>query len=220
MPSRRSVILVTGFGPFPGVPANATARLVPALAERARRAIPGHTVVAEILPTEWHAAPLRLATLLAEWKPVASVHFGVSYRAEGFVIEQRGRNVRDHVADACGALPGGECIADDGPEFLASTFPSSLIVERLRRRGLPAMLSRDAGGYLCNALLYHALHHGRGRGLALRSGFVHLPDGLGGPLAGGRRAIGGRGLDWNGAIEGGLEILATAAGRSSTHIHE
>jgi len=210
--SRRPTILITGFGPFPGVPENATTQLIPVLKAKAERAIPGHCVHAEILPTEWSAAPRRLSALLAELRPAASVHFGVSSLADGFVIEMRGRNARQQHADACGELPGSACIADDGPEFLASTFPATLIVARLRRRGLPAMLSRDAGAYLCNALLYHALMQGRLGSGALRSGFVHLPDGLAGKANGGRRALRGRGLDWTGAVEGGLEILAAAVG--------
>ena len=131
------------------------------------------------------------------------------------MIEARGRNQTDQAADACGEMPGMSCIAGEGPEFLASTFPASLIVARLRRRGLHAVLSRDAGGYLCNALLYHALMLGRSTGAAPRSGFVHLPDGLAGTIGGGRRSLRGRWLDWDGAIEGGLEIIAAAAGRAS-----
>ena len=40
------------------------------------------------------------------------------------------------------------------------------IVARLRRRGIPAFVSRDAGAYLCNAALYHSLRVRAGRGAA------------------------------------------------------
>lgn len=219
MPIRRPVILITGFGPFPGVPENATTRLVPELQDRAKRAIPGHRIVAEILPTEWRAAPIRVEALIGKHKPVATVHFGVSSRAEGFVVETRGRNAVQDMADACGERPMSNCIVTDGPEVLASTFPASLIVSRLRRRGLPAALSRDAGLYLCNAVLYRVLALGRGGASPLRSGFIHLPDGLAPRGPGSRLAVEGRGLTWEDAVEGGLEILAAVAGHPSPGRH-
>ena len=55
----RPIVLLTGFGPFPGVPENATAVLVPRLAKAARELFPTYDFVAEILPTEWTAAPQK-----------------------------------------------------------------------------------------------------------------------------------------------------------------
>ena len=46
-------MLLTAFGPFPGVPVNATMRLVPELAERAALAFPDARFVTEMLATEW-----------------------------------------------------------------------------------------------------------------------------------------------------------------------
>lgn len=215
MHKHRTRILITGFGPFPGQPRNASSLLVEAIAAKAPRLLPGFDVHAATLPTEWLAAPQRLDKLTLELQPAVSVHFGVSHRARGFVVETRARNVRDDVFDACGAVPDAPCIAESGPQELAATLPTGLIVERLRRRGIPVQMSRDAGGYLCNALLYHSLHASRppGRaGLSPRRGFIHIPDRLNpGPRKGGRRAAASL-LDWDAAIEGGIEIIATSAG--------
>ena len=71
-------ILLTGFGAFPGIPDNATARLVPVLAGAARTAFPDHCVHAEILKTEWADAPARVEQLLAEHRPDLALHFGVA----------------------------------------------------------------------------------------------------------------------------------------------
>ena len=214
MQRNRPVILVTGFGPFPGAPRNASSLLADALAKAAVRRLPGFTVHAETLPTEWHAGPARLAELLAALDPVVTIHFGVSHRARGFVVETRAHNARQNSLDACGAAPGSLCVADDGPDVLSATLPTGLISERLRRRGLPVQLSRDAGGYLCNAVLYHSLDTARrsgqtGRGP--RRGFIHIPDRLvTGKGVGARRASACL-LDWSDAVEGGLEILTTCA---------
>ena len=218
----RPVILLTGFGPFPGAPANASSLLVDELARLAPRRLPGYAVHAETLPTEWLAGPDRLSALLDDHAPVVALHFGVSHRARGFVVETRARNTRQDITDACGAAPDELCIAENGPPEMSATLPTGLIVERLRRMGLPVQLSRDAGGYLCNALLYHSLSEARRRD-ALRAGssfgpssgprrgFIHIPDRLAAGRGGARRASASL-LDWDSALEGGLEILSICAG--------
>jgi pyroglutamyl-peptidase len=209
----RPVILITGFGSFPTVAANASSILVPRIAETARCALPGITVAASILPTEWEAGLTRLAALVERLKPTVALHFGVSGRATGFEIETRGRNRCSLSEDAAGKLPSDTRLSADGPEYLQATLPAAHIVMRLRRRGLPAQISRDAGGYLCNALLYRSLEIARHSSLPNRTGFIHLPA----SLVGERRPsleprIAGR-LTWNEVVEGGLEILSATLGR-------
>ena len=78
----RTTVLVTGFGPFPGVPVNATMLLLPALSLPATKLFPDVHFVLEVLPTEWSAGPRRLERLLAETTPDLALHFGVSSRAK------------------------------------------------------------------------------------------------------------------------------------------
>ena len=217
MHPHRPVILVTGFGPFPGAPRNASSLLAEALATAAVRSLPAYKVEAAALPTEWEAAPRRLAELVEEHDPVAAVHFGISRRARGFVVEMRARNLAANVCDARGAYPPAACVQTGGPDEMGATLPVNLIVERLRRLGLPVQLSRDAGDYLCNAILYHSLSEVRRRSDApanLRRGFIHIPDRLlTGERRSGRPATPSK-LDWEGAITGGLAILAACAGNA------
>jgi pyroglutamyl-peptidase len=153
----RTTVLLTGFGPFPDMPVNATMVLVPAVAERARLTYPGVVFVTEILPTEWAAAPARLAEMMGTLYPDVAIHFGVSPRARGFEIETRAVNQCAPLADACGALPAGLAVDPGGPDQLRTRLPAAHIVARLRALGIPAFLSRDAGTYLCNAVLYASL---------------------------------------------------------------
>lgn len=212
MLAHRPVVLLTGFGPFPTIPTNATSVLVPKIAAAACRAFPTATIRHNILPTEWDGGIEASAELYASLRPEVAIHFGVSSRAGGFEIEARARNRCTISPDAVGCLPQGACMTAAGPEFLPSTLTAPLVVDRLRRRGLPAMISRDAGGYLCNALLYRSLELSRVLGWPARIGFVHLPATLvhdrnptHGPATGCK-------LDWDGVIDGGLEIIATALG--------
>jgi pyroglutamyl-peptidase len=207
MPNVRTTVLITGFGPFPGVPVNATMRLVPELAQAAARRFAGVRIATAVLATEWAAAPRRLEALLEEIEPDLVLHFGVSSRARGFEVEARAQNACLQSPDAAGALPPGVSVREGGAEFVAATLPVRHIVARLRRRGIPAFVSRDAGGYLCNATLYHSLGCARDKP-GCRVGFIHIPATLGRPGAANRGRVGGRTLTWEQTQAGGLEILA------------
>ena len=79
--------------------------LVPQLAERAKSCFVGAKLIAGVLPTEWLAAPRQMEILLAQARPDLILHFGVSARARGFEIEQRGQNRCLLAPDAGGAFP-------------------------------------------------------------------------------------------------------------------
>lgn len=201
MPPTASTILITGFGPFPGIPDNASGELAVRLADAARHRFRKRRIEAVVLPTEWETAPKRLARLYADLQPGLALHFGVSERARAFVIETQAHNTCRHAPDALGALPRAAVLAEEKDPCIGVALPAERIVARLRGLSLPAHLSEDAGGYICNALLFHALHLAEAAKPACRVGFVHIPHEVPGPH-----------LDWRMAIEGGLEILRVCAG--------
>jgi pyroglutamyl-peptidase len=208
----RTTVLITGFGPFPGVPVNATMRLLPELARAAAKRFPAVHFAVEVLPTEWDGGTRRLERLLTEVKPDLALHFGVSSRARGFEIERRARNVCSAQPDASGALPAGLPVLGGGAEHLPASLPVQHIVTRLRRRGIPTFVSRDAGAYLCNAALYRSLVCARdapGR----RVGFVHIPASLARSGRPNRGPTGACPLTWEQALDGALEILAVCLRR-------
>jgi pyroglutamyl-peptidase len=49
-------------------------------------------------------------------------------------------------------------------------------VDRLRAEGIPAVASRDAGGYLCNYLFYGLMHLLAAEDSGAIGGFVHVPQ--------------------------------------------
>jgi pyroglutamyl-peptidase len=217
----RTVVLITGFGPFPSVPVNATMTLVPRLAHAAKTLFPGIRFAHAILPTEWDAAPAHVDKLVARLKPDLVIHFGVSRRARGFEIERRGRNVRALSADACGAIPNDTRITSRGPDLHPSRLPVAEIVVRLRQRGIAAFESWNAGSYLCNATLFHAL---AARPLRqVPTGFVHIPAELTPPgmaAQAGTRTSPGCPLTWSDAETGALEIFATCLDHPSPSNHQ
>lgn len=209
MPAR-PIILLTGFGPFPGVGNNATAILVPRLAEAAHARFKTHRVVGEVLPTDWEAAPERLARLFDGADIALALHFGVSHAAEGFQIELRGRNKREAKYDVAGGLPATHSVIEGGAPFLAASVPAQRVRAALLRLGVPCRTSNDAGSYLCNALLYHSLHLAQQAPRPFLAGFVHVPAGLIGHGEDGQAPHPDCPLDWNATVTGGLEIIAVS----------
>jgi pyroglutamyl-peptidase len=170
--------LLTGFGPFPGVPENASGELVKNIAREARRAMPEYHFVSTILPTEWIRAPQILADLYERHEPVLALHFGVASGALGFRLETEARNMCRASPDEMNRLPSTAVLLDEGVEAFPVTIDASSIAAHLEAKGYPASLSRDAGGYLCNAVLYHSLLHAERRGNVCRVGFIHIPADL------------------------------------------
>lgn len=193
-------ILLTGFGPFPGVPVNASDALARRLSQRAKQRFPTVNFVAATLPTEWTTAPLMLESLLSTHKPDISLHFGVSHMADGFVVETSARNAAANV-DACGAVPLSDQLMPNQPAERLTTLPAARIVNRLKRMGLPASLSHDAGAYLCNAIYYHSLHINTHVNASAESAFIHIPACI---------ATRQSPMNLHMAVQGGLEIIATA----------
>jgi pyroglutamyl-peptidase len=171
-------VLLTGFGSFPGVPRNASADLVKAVVRRARRDLPGYHFASAILPTEWDRVPRLIASLHARHAPRLALHFGVAAGALGFRVETEAKNFCRASPDAAGCVPRSPSLEDDGATVRAVTIAAPSIAATLESKGYPVSLSNDAGGYLCNAALYHSLALAERRGDDCRVGFVHIPTDL------------------------------------------
>ena len=198
-------LLLTGFGPFPGIPINASAVLVSAIAERMARSRLDIDLRTAVLPTEWKAGPAELQLVIKDFRPDIALHFGVASEAIGFRIETMAENARNRLADACGHVPRRRMISATAPERLLATFPADRIHQRLAALGLPVELSTDAGRYLCNATLFRSLSLSRRAKGARIAGFIHIPSALGDP----EQACSLQNFGWPRAITGGLAIVET-----------
>ena len=199
-------ILVTGFGPFPGVPFNASSSLVDQLAKARTRSVPRATIFSATLPTDWRKAAVESRRLVERFEPDVILHFGVSRRCTGFEVETRACNLASPFLDHAGRAPLGRTVRRGAPPMLKATLPAPLLVQRLRLAGLPAILSEDAGRYLCNAVLYETLHHIRDTKPAPLVGFIHIPA-L--PAESGNGAFGNAARAWR-ELKAGAEIIVRA----------
>jgi pyroglutamyl-peptidase len=162
-------LLVAGFGPFPGAPHNPTAALVERLA---RIAQPSLRVISHVFPTQYAAVDNDLPLLLARHKPDALLMFGLHRRARTLRIETLARNAIGSHRDAGGSIPSRHAIAP-GAAHQSMRAPAARLARAVRKAGVPAVLSRDAGSYLCNYLCWRATEAAR-RG-HLSAAFVHVP---------------------------------------------
>ncbi len=167
-----TTILITGFGPFPGAPFNPTGPLVKRLA-KVRLA---HTkIVTHIFETSYAAVDRDLPKLLKRYKPDAVLMFGLATRARIVRIETRAQNVLAALADAAGETPKRRAIAARQPTALPMALPAQLLLQAVRKAGVRARLSNDAGRYLCNYLCWHATAAAsRNKGPQIAA-FIHVP---------------------------------------------
>jgi pyroglutamyl-peptidase len=195
-------VLLTGFGPFPGIKRNASARLARELARLGAVRHSHLRFVAEVLPVNWSAAPLRLADLLRHHRPAVALHFGVSPRARGFVIETLAFNAAKDLPDDSGKIAADFVLVPGDRRQRSATLPVRRILNSLHDAGYPAQISADPGRYLCNAVLFHSLRHAARSVPRTRTGFVHVPATLEADVPGEPAAIG-----WPEALEGGLRLV-------------
>lgn len=164
-------MLLTGFGPFPGVPRNPSARLARTLAKSV--SLPGFRVEGAVLATEWAGVEAQVPHLLSQFKPVLAVHFGVSVQASGLKLERAAHNHVKRHKDASGMHPKRREVMPGSPMNLRTALPVAELAAAMRKGAINARVSNSCGHYLCNDLYYRSLAwtaaHG---GDAL---FVHVP---------------------------------------------
>ncbi|MEZ5926842.1 MAG: pyroglutamyl-peptidase I [Hyphomicrobiaceae bacterium] len=176
--SRSATLLLTAFGPFPGVPSNQSKHLVARLAALARQRWSRLHVATLLLPTEWVRAPLLIEVALDRWQPDVALHFGVSGAASGFDVEWLAENRSRPLRDACGRLPELPHLDPEAGRHMTGRRPAHQIHRHLRQNGHSCRLSHDAGRYLCNAVYYHSLRHARLHAPDRMVAFVHIPKRL------------------------------------------
>ena len=167
-------VLVTGFGPLGDVDVNPSETVVRALA--ADPAPNGGVLATAVLPTAYGRAGRRIRELLLAERPDACLLLGVAQGAEALRLETIARNRADSLApDVEGQVAAGLNAVEGGPPAYLATLPVARMRERLRGRGVAAVLSYDAGGYVCNHVFYLAAHTAAAAG-RIACGFVHVPD--------------------------------------------
>ena len=153
-------VLVTGFEPFGAHEVNPSALIAEALD-------------GVVLPVSFARASGALRDAIADRDPQLVVCFGLADGDTAISVERFAHNLDEADAvDNEGAGGSGSAIDPNGPLALPSSLPVDAIVAALRADEIPAAVSRDAGGYLCNHIFYVLMGV---LGPGQRGGFVHVP---------------------------------------------
>jgi len=163
------VILLTGFEPFGGAKLNASWEAVRKFQDQI---IAGHRVETLELPVVYDAVDTPLRAAIEKFKPAAVYCFGEG--TPTIQIETLARNGYHPTKpkDNKGQRPPREKIVNDGKDSIKTGLPALEIANALNSSQIPARLSQDAGGYLCNECFYRVM--ALEPAPALR-GFIHVP---------------------------------------------
>ena len=171
MTSKR--VVLTGYEPWAHASSNPTLDLL----DRAKeRNLPNIELVTISIPIEDGKISKIVDDALTEYEPAVWVSLGLYPGLSVIGIERTAANVRDFpVPDNVGSQPFDEPIFSEGPYAYKATLPIKSIVKTLTSHSIPAKVSNSASTYLCNQIMYSALHLINKKNMNSRAGFIHVP---------------------------------------------
>ncbi len=181
-PKIRPTLLLSGFGPFPGVSVNPSPGVARAVAALLSDAFDVQVIE---LPTHfegaWKTLHHTLNAMHADPKRhlVGVFPFGVAsgsknIRLERMAINHR-RGGRPDASGRC-ARPNGEPIIPSGPDGLMGRWSVDALVAHAHRLGHTRVeVSNSAGTYVCNEIFYRLMVWSNEVGFDGNAGFVHIP---------------------------------------------
>lgn len=169
-------ILITGFGPFPGIDENPCTALIDSLAKAFNGSVNGHHIEFMHLETSYHDGLQSFREKLSSYQPDLTICFGVHGGADGFRLERVARNQANiAAADACGYTPILPVLEQQGHAEYVSKLPLEAIKEALDKVHIDNHINEDAGSYLCNASFYYLMRYLETQNPSAVGGFIHIP---------------------------------------------
>ena len=173
MPSAARTILVTGFEPFGGETVNASWEAAQKL-EGWRHG--DYVAVARLMPCAYDASVKELIRAIETLRPGALLMTGQAARRGLICVERFAHNLDNAVApDNDGDLRRALRISRAAPEWLEATAPVRRIAGAVKEAGIPARMSLNAGGFVCNHLYFGALQYLSDKKSPIPAIFLHLP---------------------------------------------
>lgn len=166
-----TTLLLTGFEAFAGDASNPSGEAVRLVADQW---IGPETLITEVLPVTFSGATRRMRELIAEHVPDVVVATGLAGGRAAVTPERVAINLADaRIPDNAGAQPLDEPVVAGAPAAYFATLPVKEIAAAVGASGIAASVSHSAGTFVCNAVMYTALH--ATAGTRTRAGFVHVP---------------------------------------------
>lgn len=166
-------ILVTGFEPFGLVEENPSQQIVEYLATQAN-----YQVITQVLPVDFQRAGGMVKELIDDSQADAILLLGVAEGRKSIALERIAVNINDaRIADNDGNQINGVKIFEDAPVGYWSTLPLDIFYDAITKAEIAVAYSNHAGAYLCNNVMYSALHHlATSNRERIPCGFIHVPS--------------------------------------------
>lgn len=171
--SKRIRVLLTGFGPFPGIARN-TADLV--IEELKGSRFGGKDVAYLNIPTEYRKGEAAITRILSNYNPDWIIMLGVNATSRFLMVNKTAVNfTHSPLPDNGGTVKTNEKVRRNGAAALWGTIPIDDLLAHLRAKGFLCDVEASGGSYVCNHLYYLMLYELNRRGIGLGCGFIHLP---------------------------------------------
>ena len=166
-------VVLTGYEPWSHASENPTLDLLDKARERNFADI---ELITLRVPVESERIAPLVDEALETHKPDIWISLGLFPGSPVVAVERTAANVMDFpVPDNVDTQPVDEPVYADGPFAYRSTLPIKAMVAAMNERGVPAKVSNTASTYLCNQIMYTALHLVQEKGMETRAGFIHVP---------------------------------------------
>lgn len=173
------IVILTGFGPFPGVTENVSINLAGAVCEVLNnQAHSDFKAVTATLAVDWSTVADHLTALYAKHTPILAVHFGVAHGIAGLCLEETAQNTCAPDLDAAGHKPNAATVQARGQGSRSTKLPITELISDLGLSDILIQPSQDAGRYLCNAAYYTSLSLAHNQAAPSDALFVHIPADL------------------------------------------
>lgn len=165
-------ILITAFEPFGGETTNPSMTLLSMLPDT----LLGSSMIKCLLPVTFDGSKAILKHLILKEEPDIVLSLGQAGGRSSISIEQIAINLNEaSIADNEGNQPQGLAIERQGPDGMFSTLPIKAMLAASINSGVPTSISYTAGTYVCNHVMYVALHTIATHHLQAKAGFIHIP---------------------------------------------
>ncbi|NHJ84147.1 MAG: pyroglutamyl-peptidase I [Asgard group archaeon] len=176
------MILVTGFGPFGEDSRNPALEVIHQIDGMENKSTINPQIEYKIftkeLPVVFGKAIEVLIDGIREINPDLIISIGQAGGRMGISLERIGINMADgRIADNEGNKPTDELIISDGPAAYFTTLALRETMEEIKQAGIPVVISDSAGLYVCNNVIYGALHFilTTKEYSHIKYGFIHIP---------------------------------------------
>lgn len=166
-------VLLTGFDPFGKETINPA---IEAVRKIEGEVIENYEVTTLEVSTVFDKCIQELRDMIEKVNPDFVICVGQAGGRAHLSVERVAINVNDaRIPDNDGNQPIDTPVIQSGPPAYWSTLPIKTIVETLKNKGIPAMVSQTAGTFVCNHIFYGLMHELHTKHSSVRGGFIHIP---------------------------------------------